>query len=618
MGFQGADTSELRAHGHLVETCSRSMLDRSRTLSATVMSVAWTGPDAEELRRRWADVEARIRETAEGLAGQASELARHAEEQDAASGTGGGGDGGHWWDRIDMTRLPVLVDDLASRVSDGIGIAVDLAGAVSVPHLGGGSNPLLAAMDPGAQRRPEDTGALTDVIEDILGAPTSDPDDDRADVFSDQVGNTGTHQVEVTLPDGSKVSVSEEDGAREITLSDEDERGLKTTHSFEKADASVKVTSSVERSAAVKVNPDGTLTYTLERTFTDESSGGAKAKGNGITLDTSTSESYTYAVTVPEGTSVKDALKIDHLDPSSIPRGAELSIATDNESSSGFDVSIDAKRLPPLTFGASAMEGEGTSTVVSRAEDGTLSLTAGPTSVTGSDTSVGVGPEKLRFTAGYSTRNESSTLEHVKFADSESGDVAYREAVGSGKMPSGTSDTVLDRYTETREHSYTDGSSKLDVGKTSASSTSKTFSDELVTRKYSDGTTEWSQQILPNGTGEGNYARAYGGTGKEIEYQLHIEGKDDVQAGDARDVYPEHQSRDLDVRLRGDEIQQARDNLAPGKTYKDNTSYLAAVAQEADGQPSFAGHRLYNDYNGIENAMDSGPENPSTPGRLAR
>lgn len=145
---------------------------------------------------------------------------------------------------------------------------------------------------------------------------------------------------------------------------------------------------------------------------------------------------------------------------------------------------------------------------------------------------------------------------------------------------------------------------------------SNTFVSERITRDYGNGRTEWDEQILPAGTNTDGWARASGGTGRETEYQLHIDAADGVPSGESRDVYPGHRTRDLDLRFTGDEIEQARQGS--GKEYRDNTSYLASVAQSADGEPVNASNKLYNDYNGIRNAADPGPANPKVPGQLAK
>ena len=612
MGFQGADTAALREQARAFQECGKAMLERSSTLTSAVMTVAWVGPDADEMRRRWTEVDQQLRSSAQSLSARAKELAEHAEEQDAAS-QGDGGEGGSLWDRLGLPSLSDLFTNAGSRLSDAVGWARKLADAVA-PGGPGGDNPLLAAMDPGSDSRgaaSADPGEISDFIGRIFGDGDAGDDPD-ADVFSDKPGDEGSTTREVELPDGTRISVTTEDGAKEVTLTDSQQREI----SASRGNSELGLSSTVDRSASVKVNPDGTLTYTFDLTFTDAATAGGEKHGSGIDFDHTMTESKTYEVTVPEGTSLSEAMRIDHLDPSTIPEGASVSISTSDESSTGADVSVDTKRLPPLSFGASAMEGEGTSTVISRADDGTLSITAGPSTATGSDGSVGVGPEFFKFTGSSSHRNESSVLEHAQFADSREGNQAYSDAISSGKLPEKTSTSVLERYTESREHSYTDGSRELQIGDGSVSDTNRFYSQEKVTRTHSDGTEEWSQQILPNSTGD--YARAYGGTGRETEYQLHIEADKGVPSGEGSDQYPDHTSTDLDLRFTGDELQQARENSRGGDTYRDNANYLASVAQASDGQPRDASNRLYNDYNGIENAMDPGPKDPKVPGRLAR
>lgn len=91
-GFFGADTEQLRAHADACQRNSGTLHDLIGTTSALIMSVQWTGPDADAFRELWAsEVRARLTESADALQSRSEELREHAEEQDVTSGGDGGG-----------------------------------------------------------------------------------------------------------------------------------------------------------------------------------------------------------------------------------------------------------------------------------------------------------------------------------------------------------------------------------------------------------------------------------------------------------------------------------------------------------------------------------------------
>src|SRR5699024_7702193 len=103
MNFWGADTDQLREHGTAVSSGARRIEELIVTLSSTVESVQWIGPDADEFRSSFQVMcGERVDPATSRLFSLAKECEQHSEEQDSASEDGGsGGNQGNEGDRGD-------------------------------------------------------------------------------------------------------------------------------------------------------------------------------------------------------------------------------------------------------------------------------------------------------------------------------------------------------------------------------------------------------------------------------------------------------------------------------------------------------------------------------------
>lgn len=161
IGFWGMDTAQAVDHGDRLDGASGDLTSLDERLGSAVSTARWTGPDAEEFRRRWNDLSSSsLRTLREELSALSRALADEAAEQEAASAPGNGrhrtssadgtdapggdgrhddgrgrggagrgeGDGSGYLDRNapwvpDWLERPAedAASDLAGMVSDGIG-----------------------------------------------------------------------------------------------------------------------------------------------------------------------------------------------------------------------------------------------------------------------------------------------------------------------------------------------------------------------------------------------------------------------------------------------------------------------------------------------------------------
>lgn len=627
MGFQGADTTALREQACAVQECGKAMLERSSTLTSTVMSVAWVGPDADEMRSRWMEVDRQIRSRAEELSTQAKELEEHAEEQDAAS-QGDGGESGSLWERLGLPSLSDLFTNAGSRLSDAVGWARKLADAVAPGGPGGpggpgSDNPLLAAMVPGNGDRTSDSLGYSEIVDFMRrqsGAGDADPASDSP--FTHTPGTDSKESsVTVTGKDGDSITVSKTSESLSAEVIDAHR------HEVSAGGGGASATVTVEKSEKYSVErlADGTTTYT----FTDRISNSAEVSGDSKIMDLAVGKgdarSVTYSVTVPPGTKLTDALDVSPYDPSSIKPGYEVSIDTSKEQSTSVDGGIDLKRLPPLRFGAESTEGTGTTTQIARSEDGTLSLKAGPTEFESRNDSLGVGTKNLNFSMTGGRESKGATLEYAEFSDDANGNKAFRDAVRSGQLPDADSSAVTERYTETRRETTANPGMNLhagnELGYADVSKSHNAFVSERITREYSDGRTEWDEQILPIGTDNGSWARASGGSDTETSYRLHMESKNSDDLSSVESYYGSRPSGDVDLEFSESELDQARSNAARRENDKDtNNEYAAEIVTLSQRQGiDPAVDQLKNDYNNFTPGPDGGTsDSDEVPGKMHR
>lgn len=518
MEFLGADTEALRGQARVTRQCGRTLLERSSALSSTVGSVQWHGPDAEELRQRWSAVERQLRDAAETLGERARELAEHADEQDRASS---GDDGRSVWDRLGLPELPsmpTLVKDVAGPVSDLLGVARQLAGGV-VPSLPGGGNSLLAGLNLGGRglggRGLSDLSALSAAlgdpsILDLVGGPkhTGPPAtrysgeyDNPEDEFDATPGEGTTSVTAKVESDRASVEYTEDSdgnksGKVEISapLADVDGKAGRSDVSY---DLTVKSTGEYTE------NGDGTITYKVSSELSDEAKAELDAKIGklpaGGSLSSGSSQSTEYEVTVPEGTSLAEALAINPFDPSSIPPGATVTFENSTTRTGGAEVHGGPLGSDVLSVGATESNGEGTSTSIGRDAEGDLSVTNGPTSAMNSTFTTRLGTEDLNVHLSQSDDRGESTFQTATFEDNAAGRRAYQEALSAGQFPADAGNGVVTSYTEHQSTRIVDVTGGVTTGPLTVDKTDNMFTHQSITRTYPDGHQESAEQYVPHG-----------------------------------------------------------------------------------------------------------------------
>lgn len=423
------------------------------------------------------------------------------------------------------------------------------------------------------------------------------------DEFGKERGADSTEdEVVITLPDGTKVTLSANgDGTQTFTMMDPasfkqtmDVGGFEVSHDIE-----------VGREVEVKVNPDGSMTYTFTGTSKQELGGSGESTYLDLKAGTSTTTESLYSVTVPPGTSFTDALAINPFNPGSIPADASITVGTGVEQSSSLDLT---GKYRGLEGGLGLQETAGTevNTVISRDGDGNLSMLSGPTSMVRNDGTLSVGVERAAFEMGNSYAQEHGVLEYAQYSNDASGNNAYATTLWAEGYPQDTSvDGVTDRYTQTHTSTTMDSSVALKIDKVlDVSRSQNTFADEVIHRSYPDGREEWAQQILPHGEGSGNSVYVHGGTGRDTEYRMTLGDVPAIGDGSAMDTYwdRQHGGGDMAVSFTQEELATMRENRSawhgdPGQ-YENETDYLAAVVATASGQDADTVMQdLYRDYN---------------------
>lgn len=587
-------------------------MERSSVLSAAVMSVTWVGPDADELRRRWHEVDGFLRMAADDLAASSTELNEHADEQDQASR--GDSTDSSLWDRLGHPDISSLLESAGSRFSDLIGIARSLAQVVA-PFGAEMGNPFLAAVGPGRERSSSGGPAISDWIADTFGGDRA-PSEDTP--FTHKPGEDSTEEsTTATGPDGDSVTQTTSEDSVKTEVTDVQR------HEVPLGGDSAKATLTTEKSDTYTVETlsDGTKIYTFTERVTNSGEIGGDSKLMDLAVGKGDSTSVTYSVTVPPDTKLADALGVSPYDPSSIKPGYEISIDTSDEQSTNVDAGVDLKRLPPLRFGGESTESTGTTTQISRGEDGKLSVKSGPTESQSDDSHAGVGSKDLNFSLTRSGDSSYATLEHAEFANTPAGDDAFRDAMRTGVLPDSDSSAITERYTETRRESTKENGWNLHAGNDNGSvdhgRSNTTFASERITREYQDGRKEWDEQILPQGPDTGDWARASGGTGKETDYRVHIA----PESGDDLTVIGDNYGREVDgpfeLSFTERELDRARGNSGSPDNHT-NIDYLAGIVAASENKsPDWAVRELHNDYNHFQPGPDGGTgSSDPAPGRL--
>ncbi|MDO5661708.1 MAG: hypothetical protein Q4G40_03350 [Brachybacterium sp.] len=454
-----------------------------------------------------------------------------------------------------------------------------------------------------------------DIASDVEGGTSAGPvpsDDDLAPLsytnpadggpggtFDHDPDSEASRYIEVEDEHGNTLRITTQDGAVTVALTDKDKIEL----SHETGDGSLSIVQEFGDTYTVRVNEDGSATYTFDTFVSAEGALTGTSRYADIELSAGETVDASYAVTVPAGTSLGDALRISPYDPSSIPPGGEITVGASVEQTSGITATGKYKGIEIGAIGAEGLHAESTSTVMARSEDGALSITSGPSSELGIDSTLRFGPESVNATFTSAYRTEESRLQYAEFADSPAGNDAYLDAVLSREFPSDTGGGITDAYQETRTTSSMNQDNSITIGDFSAGTERNDHADELIVRTYPDGHREWAQQILPHGEHDGNWLVVEGGTGRNNDYSLGVTPQNGPGEAPALESYygRPYEGGEVTLEFSHDEVAQMRDNYATapfGNTYASETDYLAArIALHGSGDVEMFAGDLYNHYN---------------------
>lgn len=586
MGFLGADTEALRGQARATRQCGRTLLERTSTLSSIVLPVQWTGPDADELRRRWSAVERRLRDAAETLDERAQELAEHADEQDRASSADG--DGRSVRNRLGLPELPsmpTLVHDIAGPVSDLLGVVRQLAGGV-VPSLPGSGNSLLAGLSPGGSglggRGLGDLSALSAALGDpsildlVNGPKHTGPPAAR---YSGDYDNP-EDEFDVTPGEGGKETTKTLSlGGRSVETTTDADGNISTKVGITKdlVDAkagggpvSVELDAKITTSGETKDNGDGTVTYTMSAELTAEAKAALKAKGGPVSVSAESSEglggSTTYSVTVPEGTPVEQALTINPFDPTSIPAGATVTFDAAASRTSSDSVGLGTSGIDLVTITGTDTTEKGYSTSVGRNADGTLQVTTGPTDKMVESGQVQLGLDKANVHLGSETTKTDTVFEKATFTDDPAGHAAYKDALMRHRFPDDAGDGVVSTYTERHQSEVKDSKEGWELGSASSESTQNMTRHDSITRTYPDGHEESAEQWLPMGDQSTNAVVKSSASDRPSTYSIQLDNSIDTGAYVQDSAYERHYGvtpgERAGIMLTEQEADQIRDNIA--------------------------------------------------------
>lgn len=533
MNFYGADTEGLRSRARSFENCGLTMLETTATLSSAVMSVAWVGPDADDLRQRWSELERRLRDVADRTTALGGELTEHAEEQDSASEADGGSSGSSFWDLFGMPDFTGLFDNAASRLSDWIGIAKDLSGAVA-PGGPAAGNPFLAALAPGPGTDPGSMPFL-----DVLQQPQEPgPTTDR---YSGDYDNP-EDEFDVTPGEGGRETTRSLDiGGKSVEYTTDADGNHSTKVEFTKTlvdakagggPASVSLEAEVSTSGEKKDNGDGTVTYTMSSELTAEARAELKAKGGPVSLSAESSEgagaSTEYSVTVPDGTPMDQVLGINPFDPSSIPPGTSVTFESSMNRTSSDSGGAGVLGIDLVTVSGEHTSEDGHSTSVGRNPDGTLTVTTGPTDAMVGTGKVQLGPNALNVFLGTRGTDTNATFETATFTDDASGRSAYQEALVRGRFPTDTGDGVVSTYAERQESHVKDSVEGWNAGPASSESVQNWTRHDVITRLYPDGHQESAEQWLPMGDQSTNSVVKSGASDRPSTFAIQLDSSSET------------------------------------------------------------------------------------------
>jgi hypothetical protein len=593
------------------------------------MSVAWVGPDAEELRRRWLEVDGRLRGAAEDLAARGAELVDHAEQQDAASaGDGSGTALTDLWGQLGLGDPADLFDDAASRFSDWIGRARDLADAVSPGGPGTGRNPFLAALAPGDGA----PSGLTPFLDAVRGQEDPGPTADR---YSGDYDNP-EDEFDVTPGEGGKETTRTVDvGGKSVEVSTDADGNRSTKIEISKTlvdaqagggPASVALEAEVSTSGEKKDNGDGTVTYTMSAELTAEAKAELNAKGGPVSLSAESSEgvgtSTEYAVTVPEGTPMDQVLGINPFDPSSIPAGTSVTFESSANRSSSDAVGAGVHGIDLVTVSGEHTSQDGHSTSVGRNGDDTLTVTTGPTDTMVGTGKVQLGPDGLNVFLGTRETGTSATFETATFTDDAAGHAAYQDALLRGRFPGDAGDGVVSTYAEHQESHVKDSVEGWKVGGASSESSQNWTRHDVITRTYPDGHQESAEQWLPMGDQSTNSVVKSSASDRPSTFAIQLDNSPEsgahVTNSDYEKEYGVAPGDRAGILLTEQEAYRIRDNVAGQGAVPENgsTGEILSTLMNDDRDSDAGVDDLKSGYNqnpGEGNGVDGTKPAPGTP-----
>ena len=608
MTFLGGDTESMREHSVLLRTRGVRLGTILAQAQGAGSAVDWVGPDADALRSRCAQVALRGRVLGERIEAMSQELTEHAQEQDRASEDLAG-------------RLAGMLGGLGGLLGGGAGIG---AGAGIGGRLLGGA-PTLGGVDgsmltdaAGVQTPRHDGGEPGQVDHEPLDGEVTDPDENWSQTKSTTVAGGGDAVTGSTTENGDGTTTES------VTLSDTQK--VKVLGHGE-------VSMTLEGEVAVTHDPAaGTVSFTISGTETGAFGAGVESGGTGANGEASVAASGSYTVTLPEGSTIDDALAVDLSDPTTLPKGASIAV---EDSLIGSFTGNATVASPGVQVGATTTTSVGTGTVtsISHNEDGTYEMSQGEKDTSGTTAGVSIGiPKVAKLEVGTSSGSESATVEHAVFADSPAGVEAMRQAHATGTLPPDTSDAVLERYKD--EHTartngvFAEGQIGDDDTSVSHSQSSESVSYESVQRTHSDGHQQGIERVFQHGATEYTEKRTETGeetlyvTATDENYPRRGNGNDPTQ----RDTWDEMYSLDLPapateqqltrIAYTESEVAQMRANEDPTTPSNSELEYMWSRSNQ---DPTRAAEQMYREYNGLEPGdpvpQDLGQSSPGVPGR---
>lgn len=482
MPFWGSDTDQLRDLAELGRARIRALTARRALTVSAVRSVPWDGPDAEAFQEMWTALESRWSALEERARGVCAELDSQAAAQDATSGAEGRTAAGG-----------AAPDGAPAPAADGrtpLGPRVETDGPA---HPGETTaRPAVLPMPDGAHAK---NAGLPAPDGGSGGAPSSEEHDNPEDEFPTSAGEGTTKTTTKVETDAGSAEITEDGHGNASTTIETKVPLIGGEGEVESKgrSASADIQREVSTSGQARDNGNGTVTYTIDSKMSDSVKAEVEAR-YGASAGAGRSSSDTYEVTVPKGTPLKDVLAINPYDPDSIPRGASVVYSSTDEDSREGSASANL-----VTVSGERTRGEGTSTSITRDDNGSLTLATGPTETIKDRAAVAVGDPMLNVHLSEDDTEKDSSVEVAKFLDTQEGHRAYARAISEGRFPTGEEAGVSGTYTERQTSRTVDVTGGVTAGPVTHDSTTNSFTKETIERTYPSGHTERAEQWIPQG-----------------------------------------------------------------------------------------------------------------------